>query len=137
MKRFVTIITALLIVEMAAAGVVATFDSGQFRFTTAEDNTARVDGPAISYVSTRNYEPGELGNWSFTEVVFRSATLVAPLGTEEKYAAANGWKKFAHLKSSTLISGDAVFDTTDINEDGNIDGSDISILLEKVLAGDN
>ena len=126
-------------------------------------NGAFLDCPAISYVSTRNYDPGELDNRSFTENVFSTATLVVPLGTEEKYAAANGWKKFAHLKSSTLISGDAnsdaavdgsdvsimlemtlagagtdaVFDTTDINEDGNIDGSDISILLEKVLAGGN
>ncbi len=56
--------------------------------------------------------------------------LYIPKGTTEAYLNALGWADFANLIE---LSGAG---KSDINEDGSIDGNDVSIQLEMVLAGD-
>ncbi|MCR5643690.1 MAG: leucine-rich repeat domain-containing protein [Prevotella sp.] len=62
---------------------------------------------------------------------FTNATLYVPEGTKAKYQTANAWKKFANIiEYSSRVPGD-------LNDDGEVDVTDVVELIDMVLAGSN
>ena len=68
---------------------------------------------------------------TFTSTVRSNATLRVPQGTMEAYKAAQYWKDFQHIEE---IPGAG---PGDVNGDGQIGVSDVTTLIDKILAGED
>lgn len=66
----------------------------------------------------------------FDPIHFQSSLLIVPAGSKATYQAANTWKLFANIieKPADIIRGD-------VNDDGSVNISDVTALIDLVLGG--
>lgn len=84
---------------------------------------------SITSVECNAETPPEAEASTFSDAVYTNATLYVPMGSLSAYQNATMWNKFTNIEE--MAGGDK----GDINADGSVDGNDVSILLEMVLAG--
>lgn len=105
-------------------GLTSIGDNAFYAFPDAIENVTQVisyiEDPMVVTDLVKN--PGE-------------ATLIVPKGTADKYWATAGWNAFSSIVEGVEVKADSG-NTGDMNNDGTIDGTDVSVLLEKVLSGD-
>lgn len=82
----------------------------------------------LSDITCLSPTPIEIGN-VFVDYTYQNAILTVPYGSAELYREASPWNKFAAIQELPAPK------KGDLNDDGAVDGGDVSILLEMVLAG--
>ena len=88
---------------------------------------------SINKVTCMAKNPPESG--FFPDEVYAAATLYVPQASLEKYQADEYWSKFEHIEG--IDTGDEPgLDLGDLNGDGNVDVTDVSILIDVVLGKD-
>ena len=91
---------------------------------------AFADNAQITSIVVRPMTPPTLASDAFDKEVMRNALTVVPTGTKSLYKRASVWASFGKLREV-----DEVIIRGDVNDDGSIDSSDVSILMEIILAG--
>ena len=87
---------------------------------------------AITEVTSLNRVPPIGG--LFDEAVYTAATLYVPRGSKDAYAAHENWGKFVNIEEIDVETPE--LETGDLNGDGNVDVTDVSILIDVVLGKD-
>ena len=88
---------------------------------------------SITRVTCLAKNPPESG--IFADEVYAAATLYVPLTSLEKYQADEYWSKFQHIEG--IDTGDEPeLALGDLNGDGNVDVTDVSLLIYLVLGKD-
>lgn len=64
-----------------------------------------------------------------------STILIVPNSTASKYRATEGWSGFERIIEDLPVPAEPVASDGDLDGSGSVDGTDVSILLEKVLSG--
>ena len=94
--------------------------------TTIEGNVF-ANCPAITEVYSLNRVPPTGG-------VYAAATLYVPRGYKEAYQADENWVKFANIEEIDVETPE--LERGDLNGDGNVDVSDVSLLIDLILGKD-
>ncbi len=93
--------------------------------TTIDDN-AFAGCPALTSVTCLATTPPTLGGDVFYSDTYENATLKVPAASLNAYKTANGWRNFLHIIANKR---------GDINGDGVVDVSDVTMLISVVLGG--
>ena len=84
---------------------------------------------AITEVTSLNRVPPIGG--VFDEGVYSAATLYVPRGSKEAYQAHENWGKFTTIEEIEVETPE--LERGDLNGDGNVDVTDVSLLIDVVL----
>lgn len=86
---------------------------------------------SIKEIKVYHTNPFTIYDNSFSTKVYLNATLLVPEGTKEKYAARTGWRNFFTITEyKEGINGD-------VNNDGEINISDVTALIDYLLTGND
>lgn len=85
----------------------------------------------VTKVTCMAVNPPAVGESAFSGDTYSNATLYVPMRSLEAYKAAEGWRAFQHIEG--IETGDTPLAVGDLNGDGNIDVTDVSVLIDVVL----
>ena len=87
----------------------------------------------ITRVTCLATTPPDSGSY-FTDVVYENATLYVPMRSLDLYMNAEGWKNFQHIEG--IDTGDEPSLIGDVNNDAEVNISDVTVLIDYLLSGD-
>ncbi|MDO4511474.1 MAG: leucine-rich repeat protein [Bacteroidales bacterium] len=83
---------------------------------------------SLSKMYCKAKTPIKTENYLFSNTPVESATLYVPIGSKAAYQAANGWNEFG-----TIIEMDFSVTQGDVNGDGQVNVSDVTALISRIL----